>query len=236
MSQVATLAAVAECKKMTNLLRQTIAKREATQKTYDDLMQEYLRKKGNYDAAAAQYGQRCIDNCRGGGVQRYVCDPMCSNIGLNVAPGKPEAPIYPDLGEFVCSICSQSVDISGSAGRDFVLEEKAINQQMTCTTNLENQINAQAAKDAAIAAQNAIASSVPSPSPVTNASQVVNVTRTPSVPNTTATAAAAAPSSKKTLWIVLMIVIVVIVGILIAILFVMGEDDETSPLTENLVE
>jgi hypothetical protein len=149
---------------------------------------------------------------------------MCTNMNLNVAPNKPETPVYPSLGEFVCSICAQSVDISGTAGRDIVLEEKAINQQMSCTASAESAAATAAATAAAATA--AKATTVPA-----TTVQTITTSKTPttkvqtSIPTTTATTTS---SKKKYLIIGFVALMFIIVIIAVAYAFATSADDGES--------
>lgn len=145
MSEAATQAAVAECKQMTTLLQTALKEREAQQTKYNALVAEYKRQKGIYDASRAVYLTKCRGDCQSGGVQRYGCDPMCRNwTALNIEPAMPVAPVFPSLGQFICSVCSQSVDMSAlNAGDDLSVARNAISQQMTCTASIENEMQKQ---------------------------------------------------------------------------------------------
>ena len=136
--QKASLEAIEECKKMTSLMTDAINTRAAQQKDYDDRMVEYQRRKGLRDAAFIEYTSKCGGACTYGGVQEKGCYPMCTNwLRLNPVPIAPSAPIFPDLGTFVCTICSQSVDIAATASRDINVAKGAISQQMSCISSLE---------------------------------------------------------------------------------------------------
>lgn len=163
--QKASLEAIEECKKMTSLMTDAINTRAAQQKDYDDRMVEYQRRKGLRDAARIEYTSKCAGACAYGGVQEKGCHPMCTNwLRLNPEPIAPSAPIFPDLGTFVCTICSQSVDIAATASRDINVAKGAISQQMSCISSLEK---AAAQTDAAAAA---IPTPTPTPTPSPDAS------------------------------------------------------------------
>lgn len=203
-NQLLTKAAIEECRAMTTELKSAIAARAAQQKTYDDLAMEYQRRKGIYDSAHQLFLQTCSGSCASGGVQRYGCDPMCTNWrALNLEPTPPTPPVFPSLGQFVCQICSQSVDVSATAGRDI---QTAVNQQMECTATLEKQLNSMPG--------------TPVPGPVKPV---------PIVPISTP-----AVSSKKTFWliggIIVLLIIIGIIAVLIWMPDLVGGEGEANNL------
>jgi len=136
-TQKVTDEAIVECKKMTARLSEIISSRELQQRQFDERMSEYQRKKGIHNMAQIEYNRHCSDGCQFGGVQTKGCHPMCTNwIYLNPEPIQPPAPVYPDLGAFACTICSQNVDVSALASHDVNIARKALEQQMSCVTNL----------------------------------------------------------------------------------------------------
>lgn len=219
----ATLEAIAECKNMTELLKADLAKYDAQKLEDQKLVAEWGRLKTIYDASKAVYDARCGGSCRAGGVQRYGCDPLCRNWSTlnSVAPIHPPAVPLPYPGTYVCSICSQAVDISGVAGGDINVLKNAINQQMTCTTTLEKQISDMAESGAAIDS-NAGAPVAPTPvKPIIPISTVTTETsQEVSQPET---------SNTKTFIIIgAVLIILIIIGVLVAWILMSGPDEEAA--------
>lgn len=137
-TQQATAGAIEECKQMTKRMSDIIAERGVQQKHFDDKMLEYQRRKGLRDMALIDYNRYCSGDCAFGGVQKKGCNPMCTNwVYLNPEPIPPAAPVFPDLGAFACTICTQNVDLKALASKDVNIARKALQQQMSCVTNLE---------------------------------------------------------------------------------------------------
>lgn len=221
-AQAATLEAVNECKKMTGYMMQALTEQEAKQKSYMELLAEWERRQGLYNASLSQYKSKCSSpsGCltpgSQGGVQRLGCDPMCLNwlrMNPSFAAHKPVAPVPPDLGTFVCSICAQSVDINATAGDAVNVMKNAINQQMTCTTALDKQISDSAAAVPNASGTNAGTPTAPAPVPA----------RSTSVPVTTETAETTTEEEKSntTMYIIIgaIILTLIIIGIVIALIF-----------------
>lgn len=221
-AQTATLDAVNECKRMTQYLIAALEEQKAKTLNYEELLAEWTRRQGLYTSSKAQFDRLCVaTGCASateGDVQKRGCNPMCLNwVTLNPAPLKPTPPVPPDLGTFVCSICSQSVDIDANAGRDINVLQGAINQQMACTTTLEKQISDAASSDASDDASDDASSGSGSSNAGSNPPPV-----------TTNTTTDESSSQKSNIWtyvIVGIILVILIIGILVAIYFFTGDDD-----------
>ena len=222
-AQTATLEAVNECKKMTEYMMQALKEQESKQKSYMELLAEWERRQGLYNSSLSQYQSKCSSpsGCltpgSQGGVQRLGCDPMCLNwlrMNPTFASHKPVAPVPPDLGTFVCSICAQSVDINATAGDTVNVMKNAINQQMSCTTTLDKQISDAAATGTAAGGTNA-----GTPLPGTT------VSKPPTMP-ITSTATPPEEKSNTTMYIIIgaIIITLIIIGIVIALLFSGSEE------------
>lgn len=227
-AKTATLDAVNECKRMTQYLIAALEEQKAKTLNYEELLAEWTRRQGLYTSSKAQFDRLCAaTGCASateGDVQKRGCNPMCLNWAtLNPAPLKPTPPVPPDLGTFVCSICSQSVEIDANAGRDINVLQGAINQQMACTTTLEKQISDAASSDASDDASSGSGSNPPPP------------VKPP--PVTTNTTTDESPSQKSNIWtyvIVGIILVILIIGILVAIYFFTGDDD--TPIRAEIVK
>lgn len=142
----ATTEAAKQCKAMTQMMIDALEKQKEDTAKHDQLVAEYQRRVGLYNASQVEYKSLCPGSCVAGGVQQYGCHPMCTNWArLNPLPQPVPDYVPPDLGTFVCSICSQVVDVSGIAGRDITVAENAIKQQQTCIANAEKQVTDQSA-------------------------------------------------------------------------------------------
>lgn len=137
------------CARMTKLMAEELERRKQERARYDALYDEYVRQRSRLNASRAFANTKCANACvNGGGVIRYGCDPACTNIRyLNPDLIEPRAPVWGSLGNFVCSSCRQSVNIDANAGDDLAIAEKAVNQQMQCTSELRDAYDRAGASD-----------------------------------------------------------------------------------------
>jgi hypothetical protein len=198
-----TSSAIDECTRMTAALKVELEKRKIEKADYDAREAEYQRRKGLLSAARALYSNKCSGNCAQGGVARFGCDPMCTNMSvMNPELVEPTAPVWGSLGNFVCTVCNQAVDIDATAGGDLTIAENAIAQQMQCVSSLATGAAAEAAEDA-------------EDDQMTEAGDPSSET------------ADAASSSSSSMVIVIIIIIVIIAALIAAItlVFIYGDDE-----------
>lgn len=229
----ATVDAARQCKLMTQMMSDAIEKQRVDQEKYANLYGEYQRRMGTYLASKAEYQSKCPSTCANGASPD--CHPMCYNwMRLNPAWQEPQPYIPPDLGTFVCSICSQVVDISGTAGRDINFAENAIQQQQTCITEIEKKAAADAdalaaAEDAAAAAAARRDDSEEADEAAATTAAAVKVAREKADTSASSSAASVSPSTiltKRNIIIAVIFLTLIIIAITIAIIYgTSGEED-----------